>query len=339
MFGSMKLKIGSLFGIGIYVHWTFLLLPLWAIFFSSGGPFGIGFFLLLLIGMFTCVVMHEYGHALMARYFGIGTRDITLYPIGGVARLEKMSEKPHEELLIAVAGPAVNVVIVTILIPIIFILGLRLEGGAAYESYICVLCAMNVGLVLFNMIPAFPMDGGRVFRAIVSMLFGEPIATRIAVYVGVVVIVFVVLGFMGAQYFILKTTPQPFILVLAVFVLFAGQQELRMVEHRHRMRNADGPPIVVKARPVYQSRSNDVFDPFADPYAPQDRYYDSSEDRHYDTQEDRRYEQPQAPPQRPYEPSTPKAFDASGMGMQPSIAVYVWDSANNAWVRDKKDDA
>src|SRR6266446_5240096 len=115
MFRSWKL--GTAFGIGIYVHWTFLLLPLYLVF-SGGGPGhgpAVAYILALIAAVFGCVVLHELGHALTARRFGIGTRDITLYPIGGVARLERMSERPWEEFWIAVAGPAVNVGIAAVL--------------------------------------------------------------------------------------------------------------------------------------------------------------------------------------------------------------------------------
>src|SRR5438270_7919071 len=107
-----SLRIGTAFGIGLYVHWTFLIIPLLAIFSGAGaGLDGIAFTLIFVLGVFGCVILHELGHALMARSFGIGTRDITLLPIGGVARLERMGERPGEEIAIAIAGPLVNVVI------------------------------------------------------------------------------------------------------------------------------------------------------------------------------------------------------------------------------------
>src|SRR5262245_53956971 len=122
---NRSLKLGTAFGIGIYVHWSFLLLPAW-VFLSTWGIFGpsmIVYLLALLAAIFGCVVLHELGHALMARQFGIRTRDITLYPIGGVARLERMSERPSEEFWIAVAGPAVNVVIAGLLFAVLGFLG------------------------------------------------------------------------------------------------------------------------------------------------------------------------------------------------------------------------
>src|SRR5262245_18366280 len=110
-------KLGTAFGIGLYVHWSFLLLPAYVVFNAWGASAGQLLFLLgLVLAVFGCVLLHELGHALMARQFGIGTRDITLYPIGGVARLERMSEKPWEEVCIALAGPAVNAVLAVLLL-------------------------------------------------------------------------------------------------------------------------------------------------------------------------------------------------------------------------------
>src|SRR5258708_1524538 len=117
MFRSWKL--GRLFGIPLYIHPTFLLLLAIAPFTMAPfpGPIGAAFMLAFLLAIFGCIVLHELGHALMARHFGIGTRDITLYPIGGVARLERFNDSPQEELCIALAGPAVNLVIIVLLIP------------------------------------------------------------------------------------------------------------------------------------------------------------------------------------------------------------------------------
>src|SRR4051812_19749936 len=174
-----SLRIGSVFGIGLYVHWSFLLLLLFVAY--AGGlqspvmSFG------LIFGLFGCVLLHELGHALMARKFGIGTRDITLLPIGGVARLERMSEHPGEEIAIAVAGPLVNVVIAAVLWVGLELVGLSpwasaellTYGGSLVDKLLVMLLSTNIMLVLFNMIPAFPMDGGRVFRAFLSIGFGR----------------------------------------------------------------------------------------------------------------------------------------------------------------------
>ncbi len=172
---SRSWRLGTAFGIGIYVHWTFLLVPLYVLLTAStsGGADSVLFPLTFVAALFGCVVLHELGHALMARRFGIGTHDITLLPIGGVARLERMSEKPWEEFWIAIAGPAVNVVIAAALA-----LGLYLAPGwAVYESALVQLAGYlltaNIMLVVFNLIPAFPMDGGRVFRAVLTPWLGR----------------------------------------------------------------------------------------------------------------------------------------------------------------------
>jgi Zn-dependent protease len=235
MFRSWKL--GSMFGIGIYVHWTFLLLLAAVFFGNSGGGHVVSasHAVAMLLAVFGCVVLHELGHALTARHYGIPTRDITLYPIGGVARLERLSERPLEEFWIALAGPAVNVAIAILLAGLWF-----LSGGAsaadAVESatgggFITGLLAANVVLVLFNMLPAFPMDGGRVLRALLTPLLGRLRATNVAAGLGVV---------MAGLFFLVGLwTSEPMVMLVAVFVYFAGQQELAAVRQRERLRQEE----------------------------------------------------------------------------------------------------
>jgi Zn-dependent protease len=222
-------KLGRAFGIGIYVHWTFLLLLAFVTFTGWGVEAGAGplHATLLLVLLFTCVVLHELGHALMARRFGVGTRDITLYPIGGVARLERMPEHPWEELCIAVAGPAVNVAIAALLfVPF----ALSSAGGNLFNSELLQfdggnllvdLLRVNISLVLFNMLPAFPMDGGRVLRALLVLPFGRLQATRIAATIGACfAFLFVFGGLLWGNYLLI---------ILAFFLYMAGQQELAFV--------------------------------------------------------------------------------------------------------------
>ncbi len=226
MFSSLKL--GRLGGIPLYVHWTFWLLPLLIV---TSQPGAIVLRLAALFAMFGCVVLHELGHALAARLFGIRTRDITLYPIGGVARLERMSEKPGEELVIAIAGPAVNVVIAGVLGA-----GSLLAATVAPDSLPSSMAAeftgslifWNIVMVLFNMIPAFPMDGGRVFRALLGFLVDHVTATRVAVTVGsVLAVVLPLVVFWHWPQF-----ANPFLIVIAFFVITSGQRELAAVVHR-----------------------------------------------------------------------------------------------------------
>jgi len=169
-------KLGRVAGIDLFLHPTFLLILL------PGMTGGLSAF--FIVALFGCVVLHELGHALMARRFGIETLDITLYPIGGVARLQRMPRAPGAELLIALAGPAVNFAIVAGL------LGLELLGIGGMESdswlggFLASLMLVNLILGLFNLIPAFPMDGGRVLRALLTGWLGRVRATSIAATIG-----------------------------------------------------------------------------------------------------------------------------------------------------------
>jgi Zn-dependent protease len=245
-------RIGTAFGIGIYIHATFWILPLMVVFqsWATGGISLVGMWLVLLAGVMGCVILHELGHALMARHFGIRTRDITLYPIGGVARLERLSEKPTEELLIALAGPAVNVVIAALMVPLVGILSLQV-GFAAFWStalgfFLVNLLVANLMLVGFNLIPAFPMDGGRVLRAILAMPLGRLRATEIAAKVSIGIAVLCV-----AAYFLLDNVIPPMMILVVGLMVLMGQQELAMVRHQEAMRRAREAEVeVVSAEPI-----------------------------------------------------------------------------------------
>ena len=244
-----SLRLGSLFGIDIFVHSTFFLLPLLLIALSPGqGLPYLGFQVALLPAIFGCVVLHELGHALAARRYGIHTLDITLYPIGGVARLECLPERPTEELLIALAGPAVNVVIAVLLTPLLmvafFLKGeVPLTALQGVESlglrFLLNLWGANVGLVLFNLLPTFPMDGGRVLRALLSYRLPPVTATTVAVTVGRVVIVTA----LAALLFNPETLARyPLLPAVAVFVFLAGQQELAGMRYCEAVRQI--PPFI-----------------------------------------------------------------------------------------------
>ncbi|MHB1424024.1 MAG: site-2 protease family protein [Gemmataceae bacterium] len=231
-------KIGKFFGIPLYLHTTFFLLPLWLLLSNWGnGPFLALILMLWLAGVFACVVLHELGHALMARVFGIDTASITLYPIGGVAQLQRMSEKPFEEIAIALAGPAVNLILFFLLTPFALFHVLRdpiLSGeqslGGGMSFLVWLLWGSNLFLLLFNLLPCFPMDGGRVLRALLAIWKGQLRATEIAVRVGLVVAVFIACLSVPAR------SPMP--ILLAGFVLFAGQMELMALRHREAQRRA-----------------------------------------------------------------------------------------------------
>ena len=163
-------RIGRIAGIDVYVHPTFLLLLAWVAWshYSEHGSVAEAFYgVVFIIALFGIVVLHELGHALTARRYGIRTRDITLLPIGGVARLERIPEVPSQELAVALAGPAVNVVLAVAIYAGLAVMGGLsslndvLKGGGGFWQQ---LFWVNVSLVVFNMVPAFPMDGGRVLR-------------------------------------------------------------------------------------------------------------------------------------------------------------------------------
>jgi len=220
-------KIGRFAGIDVYIHATFLLL---VIFFGfsywqqTGTVVGTLTGIAFLLALFLSVVLHEYGHALTARRYGIKTRDITLLPIGGVARLERMPDKPLQELWVALAGPAVNLVIAAILLIYLVlsktftpITGLTLSGGSFIER----LMYINVSLLVFNLIPAFPMDGGRVLRGLLGLRMNYVRATQIAASIG---------QGMAFLFGIIGLFINPMLVFIGLFVWIGAQQEASMVQ-------------------------------------------------------------------------------------------------------------
>ncbi len=221
-------RIARVAGINIFVHWTFSILLAWIViaYLWSGSTWlaaaeGVA----LIIAIFGCVVLHELGHALTAQRFNIQTRDITLLPIGGLARLERIPEEPHKELLIALAGPAVNVVIAALLFAVIGLtygLTAMMPDKFIGGNFIVNLMVVNVVLVVFNMLPAFPMDGGRVLRALLGYWTDHARATSIAASVGQgMAILFGLLGL---------ATFNPFLLFIALFVYLGAEAENRMAQ-------------------------------------------------------------------------------------------------------------
>src|SRR5262249_17961518 len=225
---SWSLGIGRIAGTAVPVHLTFLLFLVWiwaASCVPGGGPAawsGLTFLVLL----FLCVLAHEFGHIFTARAFGIPTPDVTLLPIGGVARLERIPEEPGQEFLVAIAGPAVNVVIAIALI--VFAgadLGSRYltTGESAAVPMVDRLASVNLFLALFNMIPAFPMDGGRVLRALLAIKLGHTRATQVAATIGQWFAF--ALGFIGLF-------SNPLLIFIAIFVYLAAASESHLVAVR-----------------------------------------------------------------------------------------------------------
>jgi len=222
-------RIARIAGIDLYVHVTFLILVGWVAlshYLARQSPADAFTGVAFIFSLFAIVVLHELGHALTARRFGIPTRDITLLPIGGVARLDRMPQDPKQELLVALAGPAVDVVLAAILF-VVLDLG---DGLAAYGqvvrvggSFLDQLFWVNVSLAVFNMLPAFPMDGGRVLRGLLALRMDYLRATQIAAGIGQAMAV--LFGFVGLF-------TNPFLVFIALFVWLGAAGEASMVQMR-----------------------------------------------------------------------------------------------------------
>lgn len=212
-------RIATIAGIPVRVHITFLLFLFWLLLLS--GDSGNRMFTLLVPSIFVCVLLHEFGHALVARAFGVKTRDVTLYPIGGVAMLESRP-KPKQELWIALAGPMVNVVIAGGLAPaVVAVDGAlpRIFGDLEKATYLQALFATNLLIPLFNMIPALPMDGGRVLRALLALRLPEVQATRISG--GIAQLAAMGMGFWGLL------SQNVFLVLIAMLVFIGAGQEVQ----------------------------------------------------------------------------------------------------------------
>ena len=229
-----NLNLGSVSGIKIKVHWTFLFLIIWIIFDElkrGGSTRSVLFNVALVLAVFFCVVLHELGHALTAKRFGIQTKKITLLPIGGVASLDHIPESPKQELLVTIAGPLVNIIIAVFLyyiVPVQEFMHLNF-GEVIYtlndftiQIFLFYLFLVNVSMVVFNMIPAFPMDGGRILRALLAMKMDRVKATQIASNIG---------QFMAVLFLLIGLIENPILIFIALFIFLGAYGENQMVHH------------------------------------------------------------------------------------------------------------
>ena len=239
-----SLYLGRFANIKVFVHWTFLILLAYIIFIGISAGHNatqIGWHLLFVLTIFVCVILHEFGHALTGRHFGFKTKDIVLLPIGGLARFEKLPENPRQEFLVAIAGPAVNFIIAAIIFVIIrpsvhFIMNLDISSINA-ANFFTLLWMVNLMLGLFNLIPAFPMDGGRIFRAFLSMFQPRNKATRIATLIGQLLAIVFVFG--GILY-------NPFLILIGIFIFISGSSESTLVDTQTRLEGHTVAEIVIK---------------------------------------------------------------------------------------------
>lgn len=229
-------RIFTFAGTEVRIHATFFLLFLLVAsqsMMSGQGAAGALDASVFIVAMFTCVLLHEFGHVLAARGYGIRTPDITLLPIGGVARLERMPRKPSQEFVVAICGPLVNVAIAG---AIWLLLGIQTSVHASYDfsktgHFFEKLMLWNWLMVVFNLIPAFPMDGGRILRSVLAMFFDYGKATRVAAALGQGIAMLV------AIYMLLSATFHPMLLLVAFFIFMAAGQEAAAVTQQEATRN------------------------------------------------------------------------------------------------------
>jgi stage IV sporulation protein FB len=227
---SWSFRIARILGTDVKVHVTFLFLLAFEAFgaYGSGGEAGALGRVALTLGIFACVLLHEFGHILMARHYGIRTPDVILLPIGGLARLERLPEQPKQEFWIALAGPAVTLAIAAGLYGALSLTGPidwpADDTAKTAREFLALLTIINAFLLIFNLIPAYPMDGGRVLRALLAAKLGMVRATRIAARIGQAIAI----G--GGVWAIAEQ--QPMLLLIAVFIFLAAGQEASMVVTR-----------------------------------------------------------------------------------------------------------
>ncbi|MFD0893581.1 site-2 protease family protein [Luteolibacter ambystomatis] len=229
-----SIPIATIAGTVVKIHVTFLLLlaAVGMMYFAKGGAVVAAGALAFTGALFLCVLLHEFGHIFAARAFGIRTPDVTLLPIGGLARLERIPEKPVQELIVALAGPMVNVVIAGVLMAMLGLPAADTPRGLDFSSPVGLgqrLMEINIALVIFNMIPAFPMDGGRVLRALLAMFLPYARATAIASMIGQAIA--------GAGVVMALMWLHPMFFLIALFIFFAARGENEAVQTNEALRH------------------------------------------------------------------------------------------------------
>lgn len=261
-----SLKIARIWGVDIQIHWSFILILFCGAFLfgrnASNLAVGAIYGVVVILLLFVCVVLHEFGHAIMAKFFGVNVPHITLLPIGGVAQLERMPRKPMQEFLIAIAGPAVNFALAAVLLPAaLLVVSMSMRTGTMWAlisalmrtaqsmsvgGLLLTLAGTNLLLGIFNLLPAFPMDGGRILRALLALRLQYVPATRIAVLIGRgMAILFAIWGISGGGIFLL---------LVAFFVYVGGRGELEAVQSRYVLKDFSARQAVNKdAHVLYTS--------------------------------------------------------------------------------------
>ena len=216
-------NLGKVAGIPIRMHLTLLILLAWIAGSAALRGAGLGataMGLALVVSIFVVIVVHELGHALVARRYGIATRDIMLLPIGGIASLERIPDLPRQELAVALVGPLINLVLAALCYGVLAFT----HAGTMPNAFVTQLVWINVGLALFNLIPAFPMDGGRVLRALLAMRMGNERATDIAARLG---------KFFAVGLAVLGLFVNPFLIIIAMVVWMGASQERALSQLKH----------------------------------------------------------------------------------------------------------
>ena len=250
-------RIATILGTEIRIHVTFVLLVAWYAFnaWSTGGRDAAVATAVFVLLVFLCILLHEFGHILAARRYGIRTPEVLLSPIGGLARLERLPEEPRQELIVALAGPAVTLLIALGLGGWLQLTGQQQElrlltPGSGH--LVSDLFRVNVFLLVFNLIPAFPMDGGRVLRALLSRRMGPVRGTRIAARIGqLFAFILAMIGLTGS----------PMLIIIAGFIYLAAEGEAQAVETRAAGRGITASAVMItdlRFLPVYATLEDAV---------------------------------------------------------------------------------